>query len=311
MSGQGEPGPQGTPESTAQTSGEQVVARLAEANEGSGTPPASAESQPAGNQQPAQGGGESQQAQPPETWGSEFLESLDEAQRKQLEPLINKWDAGVTRRFQELQTRYAPLQPLLESGVDVAEVSNALQIYNLLDTNPNYLYQLLKTELESGEGGAEGGVQGQQGLQGEEEYDLPPQVRQELDQLRQVVEALAQSTLDQRSQATEAQEDASLDEYLGLLKAEKGEFDEHYVLSRMMQGMDGAAAVDAWNSTLQGFLQQAGQGNGAPPVPGSNLPPVLSGGGVPVTTENITTAKDKDVKDMVVKMLEQSAANNH
>lgn len=298
MSGQGEPGPQGTPESTAQTPNEQVVTMLEQGNAGQRSP---VESQPAGNQQ--------QQSTESETWGSEFLASLDEAQRKSMEPLISKWDAGVTRRFQELQTRYAPLQPLLESGVEMADIQNALQIYTLLDTNPNYLYQLLKSELESGEGGE--GVQGQSGLESMEEYELPPQVRQELDQLRQVVEVLAQNTLDQRSYQSQAEEDDALDQYLDLLKTEKGDFDEQYVLSRMASGMDGAAAVDAWNSTLQGFFQKAGQGNGAPPVPGSNLPPVLSGGGVPVTVDNISTAKDGDVKDMVARMLEQAAANNH
>lgn len=290
---------------------------LSDANGGgapTGVPPAGDGQQPTQGQ-PAQGaeGQQGQQQAQFETWGEEYLASLDEAQRKTLEPLIQKWDAGVTRRFQELQTRYAPLQPLLESGVDLADVQNALQIYTLLDTNPNYLYQLLKSELEEagGQGAGDGGVQGQQGLQGEEEYELPPQVQQRLDQLTQVVEALAQNTLDSRQQQTAQEEDAALDQYLDLLKTEKGDFDEHWVLSRMAQGMDGAAAVDAWNQTLQGFLQQAGQGNGAPPVPGSDLPPILSGGGVPVNQENIATAKDGDVKNMVVQMLQQAAANNH
>jgi hypothetical protein len=306
MSGQGEPGPS---EGTAPSAGEQTVAMLSAANNGPGTQQGSAESQPAGNgsQPPAEG---TQQQQTQATWGEEFLKSLKDDQRQMMEPLVKQWDAGVTRRFQELQTQIAPFRPLLEAGVDPADVQNALQIYTLLDQNPQYLYQLLKTELEGAEGQEGAGVQGQQELQGEEGYELPPQVQQRLDQLQAVVEALAQQTIQSRQDQSAQQEDAELEQYLDLLKQEKGDFDETYVLARMARGESGADAVDAWNSMLQGRLNGAGQGSGAPPVPGSNLPPILSGGGAPpVTTENIGTAKDKDVQSLVVNLLKQSAAS--
>lgn len=315
MSGQGEPGPS---EGTAPSAGEQAVSMLEAAN-GPGTQSGQpAESQPAGNgsQPPAEGtqqaAGETQQqqTQTQATWGEDFLKGLDDAQRKIMEPLVKQWDAGVTRRFQELQTQIAPFRPLMESGVELAEIQNALQIYNLLDQNPQYLYQLLKTELESPEGQQGAGVQGQ-GLQGEEEYELPPQAQQQIDRLQAVVEALAQQTLQSREQQTAQQEDAQLDEYLNLLRTEKGDFDETYVLARMARGESGADAVDSWNKMLQERLNGAGQGAGAPPVPGSDLPPILSGGGAPpVTSENIGTAKDKEVQGLVVNILKNAAANS-
>ena len=166
---------------------------------------------------------------------------------------------------------------------------------------------MLKTELENPDGEDD---QGQQGQQDDEEYNLPPQVQQQLEQLTAVVEALAQRSIQSTTQQQEASEDAELSQYLDLLKTEKGDFDETYVLARMANGQSGADAVDAWKSVLQERLNAAGQGNGAPPVPGSNLPPILSGGGVPVSSENIGSAKDRDVQGLVAKMLEQAAANN-
>lgn len=308
MSGQGEPGPS---EGTAPTASEQTVAMLEGAIR-----PGTTESQPSGGapeSQPASNGSQqpegSQPAPDSKTWGVEFLEGLTPEQRKLVEPAVKQWDAGVTRRFQELQTQYAPFRPLLESGVEIADVQNALQIYTLLDQNPQYLYQLLKTELEGAGGEGAPGVQGQ-GEPGDEEYELPPQVQQQIDQLQAVVEALAQQTLQSRNEQTVQQEDAELSEYLDLLKTEKGDFDETYVLARMARGESGADAVDAWNRVLQERLNGAGQGNGAPPVPGSELPPILSGGGtVPVTSENIGTAKDKDVQSLVANILQQAASN--
>ena len=124
MSGQGEPGPQ---EGTAQSANEQAVNMLAESAQGPGT----TDSQQQGGAPESQPEKPTQPQQTQQTLGSDFLKSVPEEQRGALEPFVKQWDAGVTRRFQELQSQYAPYRSLLDSGVDPTDVQNALQIYTL------------------------------------------------------------------------------------------------------------------------------------------------------------------------------------
>lgn len=297
---------QGSSEGTAQSSAEQVTTMLQNAQQGPGT----TESQGQSSQPPetSQQQGQQAPAEGSSTLSSDFLKDVPEEHRAILEPYVKKWDAGVTRRFTELHSRIDPYRPILDQGIDPTDLTNAVQIYQLLDTNPNYLYQLLKSELEPQQG--QQGQQGQGELGEEEEFQLPPQYQQKLDQLTAVVEALAQNTISATQAQQQAAEDKQLEDYLGLLKQEKGDFDEEFVLSRMFKGMSGADAVDAWNALIQERLNAAGNGEGAPPVPGSQNPPILSGGGtVPVTTDNIGTAESKDVKGLVAQMLANAQQN--
>ena len=270
-----------------------------------------------GQQSQAQPQGQSQEQ--PSEFATGFLGQVDPAHRSIVEPYIGKWDAGVTRRFQELHGQLQPYQAL---GADPDTLGQALQLFQMVDNDPQSVLSLLQELVGGGQQQAPGlgdpnallgqqqpqGLQGQppQGQPGQQPPGLPPEVQQQLAQLplmQQVLEQLAQGHLDQQRQAQEAQEDAQLDQYLSLLKKEYGDWDangERFIIAQMMSGMDGEQAVQAYHQAIQGQVNARSQR--------PNVPPILGGGGsVPPEGQRIAQASRKDTKSLVANILAQSA----
>lgn len=246
-----------------------------------------------------------------ENFNSEtFLQSIeDEALRSQLEPHVKRWDAGVTRRFQDLHSRYRPYEDLGE----VEQLQEAQQLYQLLNESPERVYQALAetfgaNNTQQGVPGPQGqfpqGQQGQQqvpgadGLTQQQYAQLPPDIQKQIEQQSQIVSTLAEHYLQQEKSQEQAQEDAELDSYLDNLKTELGDFDEEYVLLKMSQGTDGAKAVKQWNRMIENqTAKRAGQ----------NAPQVISGGGqVGQETFNVGEASSQDVKKLVAGLIQQA-----
>lgn len=269
-----------------------------------------------GQQQAPSGGGQGQrqasaQAQPQgQQQRNEFLEGIlaeiDPAHRPIVEPYLGKWNAGVTRRFQEL---HGELSPYKELGADPETLQQALALMEQIDTDPQGVLTLLQEAVAemTGQGQQQQLPQGQQGQQipGQEgqQSTLPPefqQLQEKFNTFETVLEAMAQQMLDQRSTEEQSAEDQQLDEYFGLLKQEFGDFDEHFVIAKMMAGVDGAEAVKQFQQLIQGQVNQRGQR-------AANLPPVLGGGGaVPQGGKSVTDASRKETKNLVAQILAAS-----
>lgn len=237
--------------------------------------------------EPAEDGG---QGSTEYSLGHNFLQEVPEEHRSILEPYVKKWDAGVTRRFQDLHSQLSPYEEL---GADPGDLSQAYQLYQLMEEDPQRVYEALRAQFEEQEELEEAAESGQ--FQG-----LPPEIQQELQQQRQVLEALAEFVTNQQRTAQESQEDQELDDYLGLLQTEFGEFDEDYVVAKMYRGMSGEDAVRAWKESVQ----KAANGGVVPPP---SLPPILSGGGVvPAEQQNLSKMPRKDVKNLVAQLMSQA-----
>lgn len=222
--------------------------------------------------------------------GHNFLQEVPEEHRALLEPYVKKWDAGVTRRFQDLHSQ---INPYKELGAEPDDLKQALQVYQILDEDPERVYKALKEQFEEQVEELEEG--GEANFQ-----ELPPQVMQELQQQRQVLEALAAYITNQQESEKTAQEDKELDDYLELLKTEYGDFDEDYVVAKMYRGQSGEQAVQAWKDAIQRQMN-----GGEAPKP--NLPPVLSGGGVVAAEQqNVAKIPRKDLKNMIAQMMSQA-----
>src|SRR5213078_3895076 len=73
-----------------------------------------------------------------------FLERVSPEHRAIVEPYVRQWDAGVTRRFQELHSQMAPYQEL---GAEPEQMQQALEIMEILNTNPWQIYGVLHENL--------------------------------------------------------------------------------------------------------------------------------------------------------------------
>ena len=240
----------------------------------------------------------------------DFLKGVPDEHKSILEPYVKQWDAGVTRRFQDLHSQYHPYKDL---GIDPEVLQEAANLYEMLqdDEGAKQVYEFLHQQY--GQGQQPVGSQQQQ-LQnpfanpqeqnplGQSVQGLPPEFVEKFEQQGQMLQTLAQIILDQQTSQAQEQEDAELDRVLNSLKEKHGEFDENYVLSQMLAGVEAEQAV----SQYMQFVQQIT--NKANPQPA--LLPTLSnngGSGVAEQPQSIKDLSSKDVKNLVANILQQSA----
>lgn len=241
------------------------------------------------------------QTESPDSLASPFLNNIPELDRQVVSKYIKDWDAGVTRKFQEIHSQY---QPYKELGADIESLQAAYNIYQQLNDDPRAFYVALADAL-----GEELAEQGQQetppqnfnpAFQG-----LPPEFQAEYQQTRKAVEALAQHVLNQENASKVQAEDAELDGYIKSLHEKHGDFDEEYVLTKMYNSnMDGEQAIAAWKQTIQNYINQAG---GVQQQNGPAFKPLHGGGSVPQEEiKKITDLSRKETKSLVADIMRQT-----
>lgn len=248
--------------------------------------------------------------------GEAFLNSIEEEElRQRLEPHVKRWDAGVTRKFQELHSQLKPFQELGQ----YEQLSEASQLYEILNNRPEDLYNALAQSLgynvQQGQPGTQSQTPQQQqpggqqqrppqqgqtdGLTQQQYAQLPPQVQNQLQQHNQILTTLAEHYLNEQKTQQQQEEDKALDDYLQNLKDEFGDYDEQYVLAKMSAGADGAKAVKQYQKELQKRITAAN----AERAPSG----ILGGGGqVPQDNVNVNELGNNDVKKLVAGLMSQA-----
>lgn len=250
-----------------------------------------------------------------------FLENVPEQHREVVAPYVRQWDAGVTRKFQDLHQKYAPYEQLLGGYEEPQEtLEQAVQVYTLMSENPELVYRLLHQQYGGGttqeSPQQQVSSQPQQSQQQSTQQQTPGNVpewfstyqqeaEQRLAQQSEILESLAQIVLGNQRLTQEQQQDQQLDEYLGLLKTESGLpdqlWDEEFVLSKMERGVSGEDAV----KQLKQFHQKAVEQFQAT---SNQAPRVLSGAGSApgVRQPQLGQMGSKDVTALVADIIKQS-----
>ena len=252
-----------------------------------------------------------------------FLGRVPQEHRAIMEPYVRQWDAGVTRRFAELHSQLAPYEEL----GDMETLQAASNLARMLEENPYQVYGILHQALINGEmvdpqtGQAiqpgtpfpqQAGMQGQQQqgmLQGQGEQglggdDIPPAIAQRLDAITNALMAVGQHVMGQQQMTQEQQEDAALEEYLTQLHGEFGDFDEHWVIGRMLNGAEPDAAIQEFNDLVnQRATAQISRNSGLPSLLGSGA----GGSGAPADPSNVKNLNRKQTQDLVKSVLASAA----
>jgi hypothetical protein len=230
-----------------------------------------------------------------------ILKDVPEEHREILQPYLTKWDAGTTRRFQDLHNQYKPYADL---GWDTETTQQMAEVYRVLNEEPEKMYQALREALAIEDGKeqtppSEAGSQTDQVFQG-----IPPELTEQLTQQQQVLEALAQYVLGEQNTRAESVVDKEFEDYMGLLKKEFGEFDEQYVTMAVANGIDGEAAVRQWQSMAQEIINKASQAT-------AGLPPAMlssAGGGAVAQAEpqKLGSYDSRDIKNLIANVITQA-----
>lgn len=236
------------------------------------------------------------------SYSSDFLTGIDdEEQRQLLEPYVKKWDAGVTRKFQELHAQYEPYQSL----GDPEELQQYVELVEYINNDPQGFYKYLGDAL---------GVSAAEAQKQVEEPDpvtaaIPDELQRALDPYKtqlteqeQLLRTMGEYLLQQQQEAIEAQEDMELENYLSELEKEFGSFDADYVLTKMANGVDGADAVKAYKQSVQEYVNTTSKKKPSMPVLGG-------GGSIPSDEEDITKLDSGAVKNLVAGLIQQSVNN--
>ncbi len=227
--------------------------------------------------------------------------------------------ADMDKRAQDLvqgtQTQYAPYKEFADSNIPPEVLKQSLYLANQLQNDPE---AFVKRAIENF--GLEGFTQAQLEQVAEEmtsewdgddisQHPMFQEMKKQLDTVMGVV-----TTQQQESQTQKEQRE--FDEYMEGLKdkhKERGEFDPLFVASLMANDVDGDAAVDTYFKMIDDAVASR-LGNQQPP--NAPTPPVVLGGsgnagsGSSAEPIKMGSLSNGDTQDLVMKMLEQAAAEN-
>lgn len=230
---------------------------------------------------------------------NEFYDAIPENFREEVQPHINpvleKWDRNVQNRFET----YKPYEKYVNEKVDPQVIDYAMGLLNTLneDDGAMQVWQQLGSYLE------QQGLLGQEEDEEDEEEDfdygsLPPQLRKQIEQLQGGFSTLAEYNLAQEQQRRDAENDAALDAELNDLKNKYGEYDEDWVLAKMVNGMDAEDAVKSYHEWLDKTLQSRNRPRPFKPL-GSGSGEFPSGNG----EFNPRKATGREIQDMIAQRL--------
>lgn len=202
-----------------------------------------------------------------------LLEKLPSSLHSLVIPELQTWDKNYQDGIGKVHSEYEPWKPFQEAGVAPEQVQYGLQLLEMLESNPQQIFDSLKEFLQIEDEQPQPVVDPtQQGLeQGQESAPIDVASIPEFQQMTQMVNAMAELLVQQNSQQTEAQADQELDAEFTAAKEQFGNFDEKWVMVQMLanDNLTLPQAVQQYQEFEKGILQNANR-------PG---PKVLSAGG--------------------------------
>lgn len=274
--------------------------------------PSTAESTPAPTQQPSTTPQPTQQPGNVHPAWQPVLDKIPAGFHDVLRPHLQEWDRNVQQGYERIQSQYAPYKQFLDAKVDPGQIQQALQLVNLLNSDPESVYRSMGEHF--------GFAQGEQGPPNNaDEFDLGEQNEQQFDlekdprfqQLQQQQAQINQALMQAQQAQVEKQADADVERWHAA--GEKTLSDAGITPSREAWNMIyGAAfalgqatgdAAKAFESAVADYVNHY-KTIRAMPLAGSSAPNVLpASGGLPSANANRPKLGSKDLRNIGVEML--------
>lgn len=231
------------------------------------------------------------------TYADTFLKDVPETERPIVEKYVKQWDAGVTKRFQDVHSEYADYKPFKEAGIDADYLSQSLALAQALEADPAGTVKAVAEAYGISFGEAAAAL--------EQGVTQPPATQQpaatpdfyqdpRFTQLEQLATTAANILVQQQESQEAANADRELEQTLVSLKEKYGDYDERYVVALAMQNGSLEDSVKEYKAWEQQVL--TAQNRPAPTVLGS-------GGGLPATDIDPSKLNSKDTRALVTQLL--------
>jgi hypothetical protein len=276
--------------------------------------PVETSSQPVGTEQASQPqtsppASEEQQSGGNPAWKT-LLDKLPTEFHKMIEPDLKSWDdnfqSSLTKKADEVQSRYEPYNFLLENEVSPENVQAGLQLMSMIEADPQAFYKQMGEFYKD-----QWGDQGQEVSQGSEpqfsldgdpnEQDFDITQHPKFQELSKNQEALATYLAQQIEKENEAKEAQALEAEETRLKEKYGEYDEEIVYALAVQtNIPLEDAVKKFVGLRDKFASAPRANDSAPGV-------FAPSGGVPSSNPNPGKLSDRDTRHLVAEFAARAA----
>jgi hypothetical protein len=238
-----------------------------------------------------------------------YLKGVPEQFHGQLLDGFKRTDGHWQKQLQDVQSRYQPYEQIL-SAYQPDQLQAATDLLGYLQADPATAVAELQAALGLGQQADQGGVQSGETYDdddGQQQFQLPAEYVQRLDQMEQLLTMLAQQTIDQRNEAQVETEAGSLDDELRQAYGEGYDELSDYAwkaLVSLLEHEDANTPAEAVAIFRQHMGALAG---GQQQTPGATAVVMPAGGGMPSNQVDPRTLDKNGRKEMVLSMLQ--AAN--
>jgi hypothetical protein len=233
---------------------------------------------------------------------NDVLSVLPEQFHQVVTPHFQKWDQSAQSRIEAANNslkEFEGFKPFVEHGINPQEVEQGLRLMWEINNNPENVYKALAEAYKFGQETPPVAKLNNDGDDDDDDtpYGIDPEIASKLEQQEGILQAVAQIVLNDAQAKEASKADSELETELAGLKQKYGEYDEDYVLTKMLNGASGEDAVKAYQSLVSNISQNRPF---APNVLGNS-----SGGtGLPSQAIDPTQLSGKETRNLVAQMLQ-------
>jgi len=193
-----------------------------------------------------------------------LMEKLPSALHPMITPELKSWDEKFQQQLQQVHSQYEPYKPFLDNQVSPEALQQAYDLFELINTNPQLVYEQMQSFYGfGGQGQEENNTQGQP--QGDEPFDFnnPEADITQHPQFKALAEnqqALAQFFVQQQEAEKLAAAEKQIDAELATVKEQYPNLDELLIFQTATGGnMTLTQAAQMLNHQYEQMLQQSRQ----------------------------------------------------
>lgn len=162
---------------------------------------------------------------------AELYDVLPKSLHSLVEPVINKWQAGIDQQFEKI----APYRRYADAGVDPQVIEASLELAAEISANPKAVYDELASRYgwQQAQQIMQDAVETADAIESDADFEDDP-TSAELKALKAEIDAMRGERQSEIEAQTAYQLDTEIEQTVSAIKGEFGEFDEEAVIRRAM-----------------------------------------------------------------------------